>query len=62
MFKIKISGIVYDIENSVEIKDHHLFIDNKDLGKVGFTLAIAVIEGEYKFTQNKGHLRWETVN
>ena len=61
MSKIKISGITYDIDDNIEIKDQHLFIDNIDKGVVGFTLVICVIEGEYEFTHNKGHLKWQKI-
>ena len=57
MFKIKISGVVYEVDN-VEIRGQHLFIDGADQGPVGYTFASKVIEGEYDFIQKQGSLRW----
>jgi len=57
MFKIRISGITYQV-NKIEIKNQHLFMDDIDNGTVGYTFAAKVMEGEYDFIQKKGYIGW----
>ena len=59
MFKIDISGAIYEADK-VEILKQHLVVDNNDLGKVGFTFVAHVVEGEYNFINGNGIIRWES--
>ncbi len=57
MFKISVSGIVYEADE-VKIENQNLFIDDKNYGPVGFTFVSKVIEGEYEFSKKDGVVRW----
>lgn len=57
MFKINISGAIYEADE-IRIEGGNLFIDGKNYGPVGFTFVSKVIEGEYEFSKKDGVVRW----